>query len=97
MLQLVSESVTDIFVASSEHQMHFKTIFNRVTDYKPFVVDHIHLVEHASKPVIEVTMRARGNGAPECSESGRRCPGYDTMPTARRFDFIPVWMIPVGY
>ncbi len=42
--------------------MHFRTIFNRVTDYKPFVVDHVHLVEHDSGPVREVTMRARGNG-----------------------------------
>lgn len=75
--------------------MHFKTIFNRVTEYKPFVVDCVHLVEHDSGPVMEVTMRARGNGQPECSGCGNRCPGYDTLPTPRRFDFIPMWMIPV--
>ena len=75
--------------------MHFKTIFNLATEYKPFVVDHVHLVEHATGPVMEVTMRARGNGLPECSGCGNRCPGYDSLPTPRRFDFIPLWMIPV--
>ncbi len=70
--------------------MHIKTLFNRVTEYKPFVVDRVDLVEHKSGPVMEVTMRARGNGQPECSGCGHRCPGYDTLPTPRRFDFIPL-------
>ena len=52
-----------------------------------------HLVEHESGQVMEVTMGARGNGQPKCSECGNHCPGYDSMPTAHRFDFIPTWMI----
>ena len=75
--------------------MQLKTIFNRVTNYKPFVVEHVELIEHKSQPTLEITMRARENGLPTCSGCGRRCSGYDTQPTARRFDFIGLWMIRV--
>jgi len=75
--------------------MQLKTIFNHVTEYKPFVVDGIEIVEKDSESTIEITMRARGNGLPTCSGCGVRCSGYDTQPKARRFDFIPLWMIPV--
>ena len=75
--------------------MQLKTIFNRVTEYKPFVVEHVELIERESQPTIEISMRARGNGLPTCSVCGERCSGYDTQPTSRRFKFIPLWMIPV--
>ncbi len=75
--------------------MQLKTILNRVTKFKPFVVDKVEFIESGSQPTIEITMRARGNGLPTCSGCGERCPGYDTQPTSRRFDFIPLWMIPV--
>jgi transposase len=75
--------------------MQLKTIFNRVTEYKPFVVEHVELVEHESVSTIEITMRARENGQARCSKCGDHCPGYDTLPTARRFDFVPLWMIRV--
>lgn len=39
--------------------MHLKTIFNRVAEYKPFVVGHVHLVEYDTGPVMEVIIRAR--------------------------------------
>lgn len=76
-------------------QMQLKTIFNRVTNYKPFVVDHAELITTDAGMLIELTMRARGNGKPTCSGCGDRCRGYDTQPKPRRFDFIPMWMIPV--
>ena len=75
--------------------MQLKTIFNHVTEYKPFIVECAKLIEKESQPTIEITMRARENGLPMCSVCGERCSGYDTRPTARRFDFIPLWMIPV--
>ena len=75
--------------------MQLKTIFNRVTNYKPFVVDHVELQEDSlGQPRIEVTMRARENGLPTCSGCGRRGSGYDTL-SVRRFDFVPLWSIPV--
>ena len=75
--------------------MQLKTIFNHVTQYKPFVVEHMALVEQESQSTIEITMRARENGLPTCSGCGQRCSGYDRQGTARRFDFVPLWMIPV--
>ncbi len=78
--------------------MQLKTIFNQVTNYKPFVVDHIELSEpaaHELGPTLEITMRARSNGQPKCSGCGRRCSGYDRQPKPRRFEFVPLWMIPV--
>ena len=42
--------------------MHLTTIFNRVTKYKPFVVECVDLVERDSEPAIEITMRAREIG-----------------------------------
>ena len=71
--------------------MQLKTIFNRVTNYKPFVVDQVKMTDNS----IELTMRARGNGLPTCSGCGRRCPGYDSQPSPRRVDFVPLWMISV--
>ena len=53
---------THIFATSTTHQMHLKTIFNRVTEYKPFVVEHVVLVEHHTGPTIEISMRAREKG-----------------------------------
>jgi len=75
--------------------MQLKTIFNRVTNYKPFVVEKVELVQFGSQPTIEITMRARENGLPTCSACGERCGGYDTSSSSRRFDFVPLWMIPV--
>ena len=76
--------------------MQLKTIFNRVTNYKPFVVDRVELTEDdLSQPTIEITIRARENGLPTCSGCGMRCSGYDTQPTTRRFEFVPLWLIPV--
>lgn len=76
-------------------QMQLKTIFNHVTHYKPFVAQDARFVENPSGVIIEVTMRARENGLPTCSGCGARCPGYDTSPEPRRFNFVPLWMIPV--
>ena len=40
-----------------------KCIFNRVTNFKPFVVDRVELTEGKMlRPTIEITMRARENG-----------------------------------
>ena len=75
--------------------MHLKTIFNRVTDYKPFVVDQVTMSDDSlGQPTIEIFLRARENGLPACSGCGRRYPGYDTL-AVRRFAFIPLWLIPV--
>jgi transposase len=76
--------------------MQLKTIFNHVTNYKPFVVERVELTGiEEDQPTLEVTMRARNNGLATCSGCGQRCSGYDRRPHPRRFAFVPLWMIPV--
>jgi transposase len=75
--------------------MQLKTILNRVTNYKSFVVERAEFSEDASEPTIEVTMRARKNGKPVCSGCKERRSGYDVLPSVRQFDFVPLWAFPV--
>jgi transposase len=75
--------------------MQLKTIVNRVTDYKSFVVGKVRWVEEGERLALEVEMRPRANGRPVCSGCGRVRPGYDRSVEPRRFEFVPLWMIPV--
>ena len=73
--------------------MHLKTILNRVTDYKSFVFEKITWQKESLTPKLEVEVRPRTNRRPVCSGCGKLAPGYDTMPTPRRFEFVPLWGI----
>ena len=42
--------------------MQLKTIFNRVTDYKPIVVEKVNWSESTVGMTLELTMRSRTNG-----------------------------------
>jgi transposase len=77
--------------------MQLKTILNRVTNYKSFVVGKVKWVENSEELRLEVEMRPRANGRPICSGCGKARPGYDTMPTPRRFEFVPLWGIAVVF
>ena len=71
--------------------MQLKTILNRVTNYKSFVFGKIEIVESISGKLIEVEVQSRKNGQRICSGCSKVRPGYDTMPSPRRFDFVPMW------
>ena len=71
--------------------MQLKTILNRVTNYKSFVFGKITLREDLPIPMMEVEVMPRANGRPICSGCGKPGSIYDTMPTPRRFDFVPLW------
>jgi transposase len=77
--------------------MQLKTILNRVTNYKSFVVEQVSWRVDSEQPTLEVTMRPRANGRPVCSGCGEVRPGYDQSPTPRPFEFVPLWMIPVVF
>jgi len=49
------------------------------------------------QPVIEVRIVPRKNAKPICSGCQRKGATYDHQPTWRRFDFIPLWNIPVDF
>jgi transposase len=76
--------------------MLLKTILNRVQKYPGFVYDEGRLIEEDGGLVLEIGISHRSNGRAICSGCGRRCPGYDRLP-ARRFEFVPLWNIPVYF
>jgi transposase len=77
--------------------MQLKTIVNRVTNYKSFVVGKVKWADDSEEPKLEIELRPRTNGHPICSCCGKAAPGYDQSPTSRRFEFVPLWMIPVTF
>lgn len=77
--------------------MQLKTILNRVTQYKSFVFGKVTWLEDSVVPAIEVEIIPRRNGLRVCSGCDRVCPGYDTMPDSRRFEFVPLWGITVYF
>jgi transposase len=74
--------------------MRVKSILNRLERNKPFVCERVRWAENQQELLIE--MRARARSRPVCSGCGEAGPGYDTLP-ARRFEFVPLWAIPVFY
>ena len=76
--------------------MRLKTILNRVYKFPSFVYTDVVLRTYDDQPVLEVDVRPHANSRPICSRCGRRRSGYDTL-SPRRFDFVPLWAIPVVF
>jgi len=77
--------------------MQLTTILNRVEHYKSFVFGAQRLVDdELGRPTLEISIRPRANGRPVCSGCHRVRPGYDRLPS-RRFEFVPLWAIPVFF
>ena len=73
--------------------MQLKVILNRVEKQQSFVYGAIRFIEGPDL-AIEVDVRSRANSRPRCSQCGGKGPGYDTL-QVRRFEFVPLWGIPV--
>lgn len=76
--------------------MQLKTILNRVEHYKSFVYGSVVWREDGEHPSLEVPLQPRKGSRPICSGCHRSGPGYDRLPE-RRFEFVPLWMIPVFF
>jgi hypothetical protein len=76
--------------------MLVKTILNRVQRQPGFVYGGIRLRDEGGQLILEAELRARANRQPRCSQCHRPRPGYDTL-APRRFEFVPVWGIPVFF
>lgn len=76
--------------------MLLKTILNRVQPHRGFVYGQPEIVEQVGGPEIHVEINPRRNGRPRCPGCERPRPGYDTLPQ-RRFEFVPLWGIPVFF
>lgn len=75
--------------------MLLKTILNRVYKFPSHVYQAVRLVGEGDQTRLEVDIVARANGKILCSCCRRPAPHYDTASKPRRFDFIPLWNIPV--
>ena len=75
--------------------MRLKTILNRVQKIKSYVYEGAEWDE-TQEPRLIVTIVPRANSRPICSGCEKARSGYDTL-KARRFEFIPVWNIPVFF
>ena len=71
--------------------MLLKTILNRVHPLKSFVYAAVIPMACA----LGVVVRARKGSRGRCSGCSRHGPTYDTLHPPRRFDFVPIWGIPV--
>ena len=75
--------------------MLVKTILNHVYRFPSFVYGKVALRIQDDQPILEVHLLPRANSRPICSRCGLRHSGYDTLLPPRRFDFVPLWAIPV--
>jgi transposase len=76
--------------------MQLKTILNRVQKFKSFIYGNVSWVESGGALALIIEIAARSNSRPVCSGCGRRRPWYDTQ-GLRRFEFVPLWGIPVFF
>jgi len=74
--------------------MQLQTILNHVEKQKGFVYDAI--CWNNDHTALLVSLRPHGRSRPICSNCGRKGPGYDTL-AERRFEFVPLWAIPVCF
>jgi transposase len=78
--------------------MQVKKILNRVTNYKGFVIKKIEMEEKSNaEPQIVATFVPRKGSRGVCPKCHRKCPTYDTSPTVRLFEFIPIFNIAVYF
>jgi len=75
--------------------MQLKTILNFVEKYKSFVYAEA-CWSNCDQHEIEFVIQPRRNSRPICSGCGKHRPGYHRL-TARRFEFVPLWAIPVYF
>ncbi len=77
--------------------MLVKTILNKCYKFKSFVYGRITLFTEGGETCIHVQIHPRKNGIPICSGCHQEASIYDTSPKARKFEFIPIWGIPVFF
>lgn len=76
--------------------MQLKTILNAIEKHKSFVYGKASWSEGKVGREIEIAICARKSSKPICSGCGRKCSGYDRLPT-RRFEHVPLWAIAVFF
>jgi transposase len=98
-MHLVGKSVIDVVVHTKAttyppNKMQLKAILNRVEKQKGFVYHSICWSD--DRTALLVSLRPHSRSRPVCSGCGRKGPGYDKL-TERKFEFVPLWAIPVFF
>lgn len=75
--------------------MHLKTILNLVQHYPGFVFCNFKLAGLVAKR-LEISIRERTGSQGICSGCNQKGPCHDHL-AERRFEFIPLWGIPVFF
>jgi len=75
--------------------MQLKTILNHLDKHKSFVFERVGFAD-GDESQIEVTLRARTGSEPVCSGCLRKSRAYGRL-AQRRFDFVPLWGIPLFF
>ena len=73
-----------------------KTILNRIQKFPSHVYKDARLLGQGDQQCLEIDIVPRKNGRCLCSGCLRPAPGYDVL-APRRFQFIPLWNIPVFF
>lgn len=74
-----------------------KTILNRIHRFPSHVYRGVRLVGDGDQIHLEVDVAPRKNGRCLCSRCRKPAPRYDTAREPRRFQFVPLWNIPVFF
>ena len=77
--------------------MLVKTILNKCYKFKSFVYGETKLLTENDGLVLHVQIHPRKNGWPICSMCDQMASIYDTSPNERKFEFIPIWGVPVFF
>ena len=77
--------------------MPLKSILNLVEKQRGFVYEKIIKVGTDQKTELHVRIKPHGRSRPVCSGCRRKGPVYDTSRQPRRFEFVPLWGIPVFF
>ena len=76
--------------------MQLQTILNHVEKQRGFVYEQASLVDSDDSARLEISIRPQGRSRPVCSGCDRKGSTYDTQ-RSRRFEFVPLWGIPVFF
>jgi len=76
------------------NKMQLQAILNRVEKQKGFVYRNPRFASGGSEILVDI--HPHGRSRPVCSGCGKKGPGYDTL-SQRRFEFVPLWAIPVFF
>lgn len=71
--------------------MHLRTLLNQFHKQPGFVFEPERLCDHDGMKAVVVPLRPRKSSKAICSHCCKPAPGYDTMPTARLWQFVPMW------